>query len=501
MDGIDITDFYPKYPSRNDDDFFVDVFLKKEFNENALEKKQEVLNKSFFKQQINISRFLSGYTPYNSLLVYHEMGVGKSCTAIATVEALLKNKMSNINKILIVTKNELLVDNFRKEIAYKCTQIKEILEKKEELDEDKFLRDRQKRSRIKKIINHFYEIITYDKFNKLLRKNNRLMSKKYEDSAIIIDEIHNLKMNECKSSDKAPMSADKGLDIYNNIKKFLENIQHKKLILLTGTPITDKISEIVSIYNLLLPIEQQVRLNDLFNIELGDNDCINLHTKELTKLEGGDGTDNVLFKVNDIYFLDKGKYDAFKNIIKGYTSYLSLKTNVNKEFKINKDDPTNGVLRLKDSNTYFHNMYRTTVNPENTVQYDAELKDVGKDPFSENTLNYFLGVYPDGSYGSKGFETYVDSKSWNDKKLNRIKEMRLNIKYGESNESSSSIPLPPSLSKSKSSLTRSTQMKEMEGIRRVENSLKKKNFLISVVHEIMNAFSKYTTHCIMCGVF
>ena len=90
--------------------------------------------------------------------------------------------------------------------------------------------------------------------------------------------------------------------------------------------------------------------------------------------------------------------------------------------------------------------------------------------------------------------------AWNDKKLNRIKEMRLNIKYGESNESSSSIPLPPSLSKSKSSLTRSTQMKEMESIRRVENSLKKKNFLISVVHEIMNAVSKYTTHCIMCGV-
>ena len=91
--------------------------------------------------------------------------------------------------------------------------------------------------------------------------------------------------------------------------------------------------------------------------------------------------------------------------------------------------------------------------------------------------------------------------SWNDQKLNRIKEMRLKIKYGESNDSSSSsIPLPPSLGKSKSSLTRSTQMKEMEGIRRVENSLKKKNFLISVVHEIMNAFSKYTTHCIMCGV-
>ena len=77
--------------------------------------------------------------------------------------------------------------------------------------------------------------------------------------------------------------------------------------------------------------------------------------------------------------------------------------------------------------------------------------------------------------------------------------MRLNIKYGD-NSSSESIPLPPCLAKSQSSALRSTQMKEMESIRKVEDSLKKKNFLISVVHEIMNAVAKYTTHCIMCGV-
>jgi len=87
---------------------------------------------------------------------------------------------------------------------------------------------------------------------------------------------------------------------------------------------------------------------------------------------------------------------------------------------------------------------------------------------------------------------------WHDQNLNRIKEMKLNIKYGEK-DTSKKGPLPPVLRKSQSSSHRTTQMKEMECIRRVEDSLKSKNFLISVVHEIMNAVAKYTTHCIMCG--
>ena len=52
-----------------------------------------------FKQQINVSRFLSGYTPYNGLLLFHDMGVGKTCAAVATVERLIENNYGNINVI------------------------------------------------------------------------------------------------------------------------------------------------------------------------------------------------------------------------------------------------------------------------------------------------------------------------------------------------------------------------------------------------------------------
>lgn len=107
MDLIKVEDFLGKYPNifniKNmsslnpySDDFYQAIYSKKEFNELKLESNEPVPTKkgSLFKRQKIITRFLSSYTPYNSLLLFHSMGSGK-CLHPDTKLNIFSNKNSN----------------------------------------------------------------------------------------------------------------------------------------------------------------------------------------------------------------------------------------------------------------------------------------------------------------------------------------------------------------------------------------------------------------------
>ena len=77
---MNIEDFLPDYPKIQDSNFYQDIYDKKEFNELKVNNNEvESVNNpgDLFKHQKIISRFLSTYTPYNSLFLFHEMGSGK----------------------------------------------------------------------------------------------------------------------------------------------------------------------------------------------------------------------------------------------------------------------------------------------------------------------------------------------------------------------------------------------------------------------------------------
>ena len=89
-DGI--TRFLPKYPNisaKNDSnllnpyngDFYNTIYNKKEFRELKLEKTEAVPTQpgNLMKHQEIIARYMSSHTPYDGLLLFHEMGTGKTC--------------------------------------------------------------------------------------------------------------------------------------------------------------------------------------------------------------------------------------------------------------------------------------------------------------------------------------------------------------------------------------------------------------------------------------
>ena len=80
------------YPDLNDPNFNVKIAKRKEFNdmqydgsEHDIEKYANESANSEFElapHQIFVKNYLSFQTPYNSLLLYHQLGTGKTCSAI-----------------------------------------------------------------------------------------------------------------------------------------------------------------------------------------------------------------------------------------------------------------------------------------------------------------------------------------------------------------------------------------------------------------------------------
>ena len=109
---MDIENFYPKYPNIHklsgdvlnpySGKFENEIVTKKEFADLKLSKVEEVPKAGdHFKHQKLISRFLSSLTPYNELLLFWEMGTGKTCTAISAIEKIRYENPTYITGALV----------------------------------------------------------------------------------------------------------------------------------------------------------------------------------------------------------------------------------------------------------------------------------------------------------------------------------------------------------------------------------------------------------------
>ena len=81
------------YPELSSDNFYHDIYAKKEFNKYKIPVEtrtaHQICNPTEFKlmpQQEFLRNYISVDTPYNGILVYHGVGVGKTCSAISIAE-------------------------------------------------------------------------------------------------------------------------------------------------------------------------------------------------------------------------------------------------------------------------------------------------------------------------------------------------------------------------------------------------------------------------------
>jgi hypothetical protein len=287
---------YIPYPSTDDLNFNHKIYRKKEFQKNKYAKLENQYDdiahnkcntNSFLltENQRFLKNFISPNTPYNSILLYHSVGTGKTCTAISIAEQF--SKVFNKKHLVLVSPN--IKDNFRKQIfdvsklvisqdrefkSAQCTGTKYV-----NLIQDIYtLTQDAIEKKAKKLVNNRYEFKgymelsnDYDRdYNKVFgketikkEKKNQLfdmvLNEKYSNRVIIIDEVHNLRSLNTDNEKVLPAKLEHILRVAENVK----------LILLTATPMFNDVMEIIWLVNIMLLNDKKPMLstNDVFDKE------------------------------------------------------------------------------------------------------------------------------------------------------------------------------------------------------------------------------------------
>jgi superfamily II DNA or RNA helicase len=390
---MEIQDFLPKYPNITksgydalnpyEDDFYNTIFHKQEFYDEKLPRIEEYPSEQglLMKHQKLIARFLSSYTPYDSLLLLHEMGTGKTCAAIGAIEQ-IKRENGTIDGAVIVASQGLL-NNFEQDLLHRCTAGEYVPDDFEDMSVFT-----QKR-RVKKSIGDFYELLKYNEFYKnIARLRPEERKRIYSNKVIVIDEVHHI---------RKPVVLKNGTvrNIYKKIFDLLHEVTNCKILLLSGTPMVDDVSEIASVMNLILPLDQQLPTGQKFRDQFLDKDP-NFETYTIK-------TDDEI--VNRLKLAFKGRVSyisAMKSEIKQI--YLGRPVGKLKHFN---------VLQSKMSQFQSENYYKALkkdIIDRTRKKKDSEGKMTpSRSAAWDNSLQASLAVYPDGSWGKAGETKYIES--------------------------------------------------------------------------------------------
>jgi len=270
------------YPNINDPNFSLKIASKKEFNDSKINT-EIITNIEDFKQMADnicfkdyeiaqhqkfVKNFISFQTPYNSLLLFHGLGSGKTCSAIGVSEQMRKymTQMNN-NKRIIVVASPNVQKNFKLQL-FDETKLKEVngVFMLNNCTGDKILKEINptntkglKREDIIKSVNSLiqqkYVFMGYTQFSNYIEKKmeistkvkNReqviikILKKTFDNRLLIIDEVHNIRLSNDNKLKK----------IASNMFKIATHSENFKMLLLSATPIYNNYKEIIWLLNLM----------------------------------------------------------------------------------------------------------------------------------------------------------------------------------------------------------------------------------------------------------
>lgn len=302
------------YPNLNDKEFNIKIADKKEFADtkydgtvhtNVQEYADMIANADFELQphQAFVKNFMSFQTPYNSLLLNHGLGTGKTCSAIGVCEEMRDYmKQMGISKRILIVASENVQDNFKMQLFDErklklidgmwnvkgCVGNK-LLKEINPMNMKGIPRDKVI-NQIKQLINTNYlflgygqlanyiiKIINYDaeqdqdenmveELSKKIVKdtnivlNSRIIKRlksEFDNRLIVIDEVHNIRKTEDNQNKKVAV----------HLELLVKSADNIRLLLLSATPMYNSYKEIIWLLNLMNMNDRRgrVRFSDVFN--------------------------------------------------------------------------------------------------------------------------------------------------------------------------------------------------------------------------------------------
>ena len=293
------------YPDIGDPRFAEKIMRKQEFAENKQEsiatQMEQGVNpcdpdKEFELTPVQrfIGRFLSPQCPYQSALLYHGVGVGKTCAAITVAENYLR-AYPRRSVIIVAPRN--IQPGFRRTIfddealkipetgtntANGCTGNSYLKRTSTEFERDRGLVVR----RVNQSIQSRYTFLGYIQFHRMIEdilknvpktlseeaarvRSIRLLRREFSGRLVIIDEAHNLRDTPESGEEDADnpggdmelTEKQAGKRLTPSLLKVLEAAEGMKLVLLTGTPMYNSYREIIFLMKLLLMNDKRAILS------------------------------------------------------------------------------------------------------------------------------------------------------------------------------------------------------------------------------------------------
>jgi hypothetical protein len=195
------------------------------------------------------------FRTYDNLLLFHGVGVGKTCTAVTVAEACYEQ----FRKPALVILPQKLKSNFQKEIYNVDKDERQCTGATYDVPDRKVLSRAMLMRRVQRLVSQKYEVLSFREFGSAVQAVVDAANESFRDAAqrdahvcarlqamlserlIVIDEVHNLKVD-AESSDKiVPPLLELGLRCAHRCK----------LLLMTATPMFDDAAEIVWLLNLM----------------------------------------------------------------------------------------------------------------------------------------------------------------------------------------------------------------------------------------------------------
>ncbi len=288
------------YPTLNDPNFSYKIAQKQEFADTKydgetddIRKKANLLCDSKFElmpHQLFVRNFLSFQTPYNSLLLYHGLGSGKTCSAIGIAEEMRGYmKQMGITKRIIIVASPNVQDNFRLQLFddRRLEQLSDgtwnlntcignsLLQEINPTNLQGLTRERII-SQIKSIIQNYYVFMgNKGEFANYIKKiaavpedagytkeeaaviREKKIKAHFNNRLVVLDEIHNIRISD---SNKTKATAI----LLNEVAKKSDNM---RLLLLSATPMYNSYNEIIWLVNLLNANDKRglIKIEDVFN--------------------------------------------------------------------------------------------------------------------------------------------------------------------------------------------------------------------------------------------
>jgi hypothetical protein len=289
-------DHFYTYPDVYENDIADKLYQKEEFNRYIIPKEsgniKDKCDSEYFElapHQLFLKNLISPNTNYYGLLIFHGVGVGKSCSGISIAENFRDIYGKEENKIIILASQNIRI-GWKNTIFNpsrgdnQCTGDSYYYD---ELDEGVEINDKFAKKQIKK----YYELFGYAAFansvkkmlknytshltdeKEILKEKINIIKKHYSNRVLIIDEVHNIRSDENQKESR---------DTIHYIEMVIKYSDKLRLILLTANPMYNINTEIVWILNMLLMNENKNTLQekdifnssgDLIDSELLENMC------------------------------------------------------------------------------------------------------------------------------------------------------------------------------------------------------------------------------------